>query len=81
MKPAFVKGQKPLFSHTDTWDLLMPSYVVGEKKEAAVKYLQYLASAEGQLVFLEENPGLPTPRSLWDNDYFKTGKGAYLEPL
>jgi multiple sugar transport system substrate-binding protein len=81
MKPAFVKGQKPLFSHSDTWDLLMPSYVSGEKKEAAVKYLQYLASAEGQLVFLEENPGLPTPRSLWDNDYFKTGKGAYLEPV
>ncbi len=81
MKPAFVKGKKPLFSHTDTWDLLMPSYVAGEKKAAAVKYLQYLASAEGQLVFLEENPGLPIPRSLWESDYFKTGKGAYLEPV
>ena len=81
MKPGFVKGKKPLFSHSDTWNFVMPSYVKDDKKTATVKFLQYLASEEGQLLFLEQNPGLPIPRSLLNHEFYKTGRGAYLEPV
>lgn len=81
MKPGFVKGKKPLFSHSDTWNFVMPSYVKDDKKAATIKFLQYLASEEGQLLFLEQNPGLPIPRSLLDHEFYKTGRGAYLEPV
>ena len=81
MKPGFVKEKKPLFSHPDTWNFVMPTYVKDDKKVASVKFLQFLASEEGQLLFLEQNPGLPIPRSLLDHEFYKTGKGAYLEPV
>ncbi len=81
MKPGFVKGKEPLFSHSDTWNFVMPSYVKDEKKTATVKFLRFLASEEGQLLFLEQNPGLPIPRNLLDHEFFKTGRGAYLEPV
>lgn len=82
MKPPFVKGKLNVFSHTDTWDLVVPSYVKGKEKDATFKFLRFLSSEEGQLLFLEHNPGLSPLKSLvFTNEYYKTGKGAYLAPV
>ncbi|MCL4378070.1 MAG: extracellular solute-binding protein [Actinobacteria bacterium] len=81
-KPAFVEGKLPVMSHTDTWNAVMPKYVEGIKKDAAFLFLKYLASEEGQLLFLDANPGLSPLKSLvFKNDYYVNGKGAYLAPV
>lgn len=82
MKPPFVKGKPNVFSHTDTWDLVVPKYVKGAEKDATFKFLKFLVSEEGQLLFLDHNPGLSPLKSLvFNNDYYKTGKGKYLAPV
>jgi ABC-type glycerol-3-phosphate transport system substrate-binding protein len=82
MKPPFVKGKQAVFSHTDTWDLVVPNYVKGAEKDATFKFLKYMVSEEGQLLFLDANPGLSPLKKLdYTNEYFKTGKGAYLAPV
>jgi hypothetical protein len=82
MKPPFVKGKPNVFSHTDTWNLVVPKYVKGAEKDATFKFLKFLISEEGQLLFLDANPGLSPLKSLvFNNDYYKTGKGKYLAPV
>jgi len=82
MKPPLKKGNLPIFSHTDTWNMVVPKYVSGAEKEATFKFLKYLASEEGQLLFLDANPGLSPLKSLvFKSDYYKTGKGKYLAPV
>jgi len=82
MKPPFKKGNLPIFSHTDTWNMVVPKYVSGTEKEATFKFLKYLASEEGQLLFLDANPGLSPLKSLvFKSDYYKSGKGKYLAPV
>jgi ABC-type glycerol-3-phosphate transport system substrate-binding protein len=82
MKPPFKKGNLPIFSHTDTWNMVVPKYVSGAEKDATFKFLQFLISEEGQLLFLDANPGLSPLKSLvFKNDYYKTGKGKYLAPV
>ena len=80
MKPAY-SGDKPaIFSHADTWSTVIPAYT--KNADLAYCVMQYLASDEGQLLFLDANPGLSPLRSLvLTNDYYKTGKGAYLKPV
>ena len=80
MKPPFVKGKPNVFSHTDTWNLMVPKYVKGIEKDATFKFV---ISEEGQLLFLDANPGLSPLTSLVynNNDYYKTGKGKYLAPV
>ncbi len=82
MKPPFVKGKQAVFSHTDTWDVVVPKYVQGDKKAATFKFLKFLASADGQMLFLDANPGLSPLKSLtFSSDYYKTGQGKYLAPV
>jgi hypothetical protein len=80
MKPAF-SGDKPaIFSHADTWSVVIPAYT--KVPDQAYCVVDYLMSEEGQLLFLDANPGLSPLRSLvLNNDYYKTGKGAYLIPV
>jgi len=82
MKPSFTGKKAPVFSHTDTWNVVVPSYVSGEEKDATFAFLKFLASEEGQLLFLDANPGLSPLKSLvFNNAYYKTGKGKYLAPV
>ena len=80
MKPAF-SGDKPaIFSHADTWSVVIPAYTPNADQAYCV--MQFLASEEGQLLFLDANPGLSPLRDLvLNNEYYKTGKGAYLAPV
>jgi ABC-type glycerol-3-phosphate transport system substrate-binding protein len=82
MKPAFTGKKAPVFNHTDTWNVVVPSYVSGEERDATFAFLKYLISEEGQLLFLDANPGLSPLKSLvFNNAYYKTGKGKYLAPV
>jgi ABC-type glycerol-3-phosphate transport system substrate-binding protein len=80
MKPAY-SGDKPaIFSHADTWSVVIPAYT--PSPDLAYCVVNYLMSEEGQLLFLDANPGLSPLRSLvLNNEYYKTGKGAYLKPV
>ena len=80
MKPAF-SGDKPaIFSHADTLNAVIPAYT--KNVDQAYCVVQYLASEEGQLLYLDASPGLSALRSLvLTNDFYKTGKGAYLKPV
>jgi len=80
MKPAFSGDSPAVFSHADTWNAVIPGYA--EDNAVAWDLMCYLASEEGQLLFLDANPGLSPLRSLvFENEYYTTGKGAYLLPL
>lgn len=82
MKPPFVEGKTPVINHTDTWNVVVPGYVEGIEKDAMFVFLKYLSSEEGQLLFLDANPGLSPLKSLvFENDYYVSGKGAYLAPV
>lgn len=83
MKPAFSGTEPAYFGHADTWNAVIPNYVA-DKGTADLAYdvMRYLASEEGQLLFLDQNPGLSPLRSLvFENAYYTEGKGAYLQPL
>jgi multiple sugar transport system substrate-binding protein len=80
MKPSFTGKGAAAFSHADTWNAIIPKYT--KNPDLAYDFMRYLASEEGQLLFLDANPGLSPLRSLvLNNDYYKTGKGAYLAPV
>ncbi len=81
MKPSMTDDPPPI-NHTDTWNVVVPNYVSGAEKEATFEFLRFLISEEGQLLFLDANPGLSPLKSLtFNHEYFKTGKGAYLAPV
>lgn len=80
MKPAWEAGKFPVINHTDTWSVMIPSYT--KNADLAYDVVSYLMSEEGQMAFLDANPGLSPLRSLvFNSDYYKTGKGAYLQPV
>jgi ABC-type glycerol-3-phosphate transport system substrate-binding protein len=85
MKPPFegtTDENPPVFSHTDTWNVVVPTYVSGAERDATFEFLRFLISAEGQLLFLDANPGLSPLKSLtFNHEYYKTGKGKYLAPV
>jgi arabinogalactan oligomer/maltooligosaccharide transport system substrate-binding protein len=81
MKPSF-SGTKPaIFSHASTTvSGVIPAYT--KNVDQAYCVVQYLASEEGQLLYLDASPGLSALRSLvLTNDFYETGKGAYLKPV
>jgi len=81
MKPSMTGGKPPI-NHTDTWNVVVPKYVSGAEKDATFEFLRFLISEEGQLLFLDANPGLSPLKSLsFEHEYYKTGKGAYLAPV
>jgi len=80
MKPSYNGNTPAIFGHADTWNAVIPKYTTNAP--LAYDFMRYLASEEGQLLFLDANPGLSPLRSLvLGNDYYKTGKGAYLAPV
>jgi len=82
MKPPFKPGKAPVINHTDTWNVVVPKYVSGNEKEAMFEFLRFLISEKGQLLFLDANPGFSPLKSLvFEHDYYRTGKGAYLIPV
>lgn len=82
MKPPLAKEKLPVFSHTDTWNVVVPAYVSGKEREATFEFLRYLISEEGQLLFLDANPGFsPLKNLVFTHRYYRTGKGAYLAPV
>lgn len=83
MKPSFVGKKLPVFNHSDTWNVIVPSYVTGAEKDALSEFLRFLISEEGQLTFLEAGiPGFsPLKKLVFEHEYYKTGKGSYLAPV
>lgn len=82
MKPSISGDKPPIFNHTDTWNVVVPKYVSGDEQDATFAFLRFLISEEGQLLFLDANPGLSPLKSLvFNHAYYKTGKGKYLAPV
>jgi ABC-type glycerol-3-phosphate transport system substrate-binding protein len=83
MKPSFTGTKPPVFNHTDTWNVVVPSYVSGVERDALFEFLRYLISEEGQLTFLESGyTGLSPLRSIvFDHSYYKTGPGKSMAPV
>jgi ABC-type glycerol-3-phosphate transport system substrate-binding protein len=80
MKPSFNGDTPATFGHSDTWSVVVPQYT--QNQDLAFDLLRYLMSEEGQLLFLDANPGLSPLRDLvFNNDYYVNGKGAYLQPV
>jgi ABC-type glycerol-3-phosphate transport system substrate-binding protein len=80
MKPSFNGDTPATFGHSDTWSVVVPKYT--QNQDLAFDLLRYLMSEEGQLLFLDANPGLSPLRDLvFNNDYYVNGKGAYLQPV
>ena len=80
MKPAYSGDNPAIFSHADTWSVVIPAYTPSPDQAYCV--VDYLMSEEGQLLFLDANPGLSPLRSLvLNHEYYATGKGAYLKPV
>ena len=83
MKPAFAGNKPAVFNHTDTWNVVVPSYVSGVEKDATFEFLKYLISEEGQLTFLKDGyPGLsPLKKITLESSFFKTGPAKALAPV
>jgi ABC-type glycerol-3-phosphate transport system substrate-binding protein len=79
VKPAFVEGVDPMFSHVDSWNLAV--YSKCKNKDEAFKFLAYLKTPEAQGIFLQENPGIPPLKELIDDPFFETERGAFLKAL
>jgi ABC-type glycerol-3-phosphate transport system substrate-binding protein len=80
MKPAFSGDQPAIFSYTDTLNAVIPAYT--QNVDQAYCVVQYLASEEGQLLYMDASPALSALRSVvLTNDFYKTGKGAFLKPV
>ena len=59
---------------------MIPAYT--KNVDQAYCVVQYLASEEGQLLYMDASPGLSALHSLvLTNDFYKAGKGAYLKPV
>jgi ABC-type glycerol-3-phosphate transport system substrate-binding protein len=80
MKPAFSGAKPAIFSHTGTLNAVIPAYT--QNVDQAYCVVKYLASEEGQLLYMDASPALSALRSLvLTSDFYKTGKGAYLKPV
>lgn len=79
-KPPFVKGNVPIFNHTDTWNCM--AFAGTPNKEATQHFLRYLKTPEAQLAFAEQNPGLVILKKVvFEDPFYQTGKGAFLAPV
>ena len=60
LKPPFFGGTEPIMTHVDTWNVAVWS---GSKnQDAAFKFIKFMTTAEAQLAFFGENPGIPSLR-------------------
>lgn len=80
VKPGFTEGKPAIFNHSDTWNLAVWSGT--ENKDSVTEFLSYCAQREVQRAMLEQNPGIsPLKEINFNDDFFVTGKGAYLAPV
>lgn len=81
-KPPFYGTEKPVFSHSDTWNIGMPAGLSEEKKEAAFEFLRYVNTPEAQKIMREYNPGMSPLKELGDPDsyYYQKGRGKLHGP-
>ncbi|MCD6318887.1 extracellular solute-binding protein [Candidatus Aerophobetes bacterium] len=79
LKPPFVKGVKPHIAHVDTWNVSV--WEGSKNKDAAFKFVKYMTTPEAQLLFLQQNPGIPALRELGNPKYFQSEKLRFLIPL
>ena len=75
MKPAFSGEGLPLFSHADTWVLVIPA--AAKNKEAALAFMDYFGTEEALRQAWQVAPGIPPLRSMLRNPVYGTGPGAY----
>jgi multiple sugar transport system substrate-binding protein len=79
LKPPFFGGTEPIMTHVDTWNVAVWS---GSKnQDAAFKFIKFMTTAEAQLAFFGENPGIPSLKELADPKYYEDEKHSYLKPL
>jgi len=79
IKPPFVEGVEPNIAHVDTWNISV--WAGSRNKEAAFEFVKYMTTPEAQLLFLEQNPGIPALRELGDPKYYQTERHKWLIPL
>lgn len=80
VKPGFTEGKPAIFNHSDTWNLAVWSGTQNE--DSVTEFLAYCAQQEVQRAMLEQNPGIsPLKEINFGDDFFVTGKGAYLAPV
>ena len=80
VKPGFTEGKPAIFNHSDTWNLAVWSGT--QNKDNVTEFLAYCAQWEVQRAMLEQNPGIsPLKEINFGDDFFVTGKGAYLAPV
>ena len=80
VKPGFTEGKPAIFNHSDTWNLAVWSGTQNE--DSVTEFLAYCAQREVQRAMLEQNPGIsPLKEINFGDDFFVTGKGAYLAPV
>ncbi|MGQ9629550.1 MAG: ABC transporter substrate-binding protein [bacterium] len=79
VKPAFVEGKDPYFSHVDSWNLA--AYAKTRYKKEAFAYLKFLKTPEAQRIFFEENPGISPLKELINDPFYETEKGKFLKAL
>jgi len=80
VKPGFTEGKPAIFNHSDTWNLAVWSGT--ENEDSVTEFLSYCAQREVQRAMLEQNPGIsPLKEINFNDDFFVTGKGAYLAPV
>jgi ABC-type glycerol-3-phosphate transport system substrate-binding protein len=80
VKPGFTAGKPAIFNHSDTWNLAVWSGT--QNKDSVTEFLSYCAQWEVQRAMLEQNPGIsPLKEINFGDDFFVTGKGAYLAPV
>ena len=80
VKPGFTEGKPAIFNHSDTWNLAVWSGT--QNKDSVTEFMAYCAQREVQRAMLEQNPGIsPLKEINFGDDFFVTGKGAYLAPV
>ncbi|NPV52416.1 MAG: extracellular solute-binding protein [Firmicutes bacterium] len=79
VKPSFVKGRQPIFTHIDTWNLAV--WAGSKHKAEALEFIKFLKTKEAQMLFLEENPGISPLRELAKPEYYKNPERSFLMPL
>jgi len=76
LKPSFVEGRMPIFSHVDTWNLAVWSG--SPHKKEAFEFMKFLATPKAQEIFMKINPGMPPLIELSKPRYFADPKQKYL---
>jgi ABC-type glycerol-3-phosphate transport system substrate-binding protein len=78
-KPSFTGNGPSVMNHSDTHNLVMPSYVKGHQRDLAILFLQFLASPEAQKMIVLVNPGFSPLKSVTFSSLYDDPKLSYLK--